>query len=170
MGASVRLSHQTRLVYIRIPKTGSTSVSDAVFGDNYPHHKASHLDHIQWDYPRFTFVRNPYTRLLSAWGMTYRSMWPDFSAWVCERLKATMSEELLVPQFEWLNRPVEFIGRYEYLQAGVNYVLSMVGRGPVELKRLLPGEGLSMSLYTDEAKRVAGECYEIDFATFRYSR
>ena len=155
-------------MFVRIPKTASTTVCHAIYGRQYGHEKASELDFIQWDYWRFSFVRGPYDRLVSAWKSGYRDSYPDFSEWVVNELPSRMGDTLLMPQSKWLDRPMHFIGRFEQLQAGVNYVLAVLGRSPVELPVMNATEGSAE--YSSKARAVAGNLYAEDFERFRYAR
>ena len=88
------ISHKHKFLSIRIPKTGSTSVTTILKpyfdiegedigsreGNTYYHHRTtkymkSHFEKMEWnfdDYFKFAFVRNPFEREVSSWEYAHK--------------------------------------------------------------------------------------------------
>ena len=69
---SLKDFEKQRCIYIHIPKAAGISVAQALFGHNAGGHKTA-KEHRKifgrryWQYFKFTFTRNPYSRLVSAY-------------------------------------------------------------------------------------------------------
>lgn len=165
-------------VFIRVPKTGSTSVAQAIYGRDWAHCKASELPSGPGTY-RFGFVRNPYTRCLSAfnwfkhrtqaqWTQPMREL--PFSEWVIRHLQdVPPNSDAFDPQHKYLDAPVDFIGRYENLDVDFAHVLAALGRPPMALPRLNTTVPNDPGEYTDAARKVVREAYAEDFNRFGYN-
>jgi hypothetical protein len=80
------ISHRHRCIFVHIPKNAGTSV-DAVFGErhDYACHRHPHR-YTEWSDPnffRFTFTRNPFDRLVSAFSYMMQHAGPrrPFENW-----------------------------------------------------------------------------------------
>ena len=165
-------------VFVRVPKTGSTSVSKAIFGDiDQAHCPASDLPSGP-QYFRFGFVRNPYTRCLSAfnwfrhrttakWTQPMRDL--SFAEWVTQHLQdVPANSDAFDLQCKYLNAPVDFVGRYENLEADFAHVLRALNRPQAELPHLNTTVSNDLSEYTDAARAVVRDAYAADFEQFGY--
>jgi hypothetical protein len=150
------------LNFVHIPKTGGTSIGTAL---NIGH---DHLPASKVSEPRFTFVRNPFDRLVSVWefcrpnpveklrqivnGMTFA----EFARVPCDNL-------FLRTQSSWLDAPVEFIGRFESLHED----FAKLSDKP--LPHLLKSERRPWREYYDaDTLAYVAERYAEDFVRFGY--
>jgi len=171
-----------RAIFIHIPKTAGMAVSKCLYGAQIHHHKVSEFDEYPASYWRFSFVRNPYTRLLSgynwyrkggaspsdkAWAKVNLIPYP-FSVWVMEKLHEQLDDPHFKPMTYWLDGPLHFIGRYERLDQGVKYIQKCLGMPPTPLPIVNASFPPDMEDYTPEAKAKVREIYEEDFRCFRY--
>jgi hypothetical protein len=144
---------------------------------------------------RFTVVRNPYTRLESAWQDTVRTCAPTYEDW-CRRIKgdvpragdplsivsleefvdAICQEDLLSCNHHWrlqtantLYPALNFthVGRIESMQDTIERFLEHVGRRDLERTQSMNGPELSSS-YTQGIANKVGALYRPDFASFGY--
>jgi len=152
---------QYNYVFIHVPKTGGTSVRHALgmtLGAN--HLSASQLYDL---YPHlcgrfsFAFVRNPWDRMVSYWsiGRPWRDRVLDWS---------------LPPQVQYLDAPIDFVGRYESLASDFDVVCQSLGiRTPV-LPHLLASErGHYREYYDDDLAAAVADRYAEDIARFGYT-
>ena len=197
--------HDKRLIFIHIQKTGGNAISSAL-GKNpdcpEKHFFASDLRELYgaeaWErYFKFTFVRNPWDRLVSWWSMingarqhlTGRRL-NKFQTFVLEHA-ATFEEFLLNCDQEivdgdgrkWIYRNqidyvtdvsgrlmVDFVGRFESLRDDFDFV---TGKNP-GITVLLPHENRSEHLpyreyYTSALANMVGQRYCRDIDAFGYS-
>lgn len=76
------IDHQSRCIYVHIPKTGGNSIN-RVFGVNWANHKdlaryARELDpEVFQSYCKFAIVRNPWDRILSEYNYQKKKSRPD---------------------------------------------------------------------------------------------
>jgi hypothetical protein len=146
-----------RAIFVHIPKTGGISVSTALFGNLAGGHTRiteyrnifSEKEFSQ--YYKFTFVRNPWDRLYSAYCfLKAGGINEDDSAWAVSHLSGIdtfedfvmhfLNEEViytevhLVPQYKFIcyedgQSPVDFIGRFENLESDFNVVAAKIAPG-----------------------------------------
>lgn len=145
---------------------------------------------------KFTFVRNPYERFVSAMlGHTIREAIPTdilrqltkenfpvkslkerFTEFVLEHKDRFRDFVPLRPMADFVTigqgLTMDFIGRYENLQNDWNQVCARVGEEfdlPHEVKGRMYGEDY-MIFYTPETKKIVGDFYERDFELFGYAK
>ncbi|MPZ18406.1 MAG: hypothetical protein GEV06_10905 [Luteitalea sp.] len=127
-----------RCIFVHVPKAAGVSVAMALFGNLAGGHDDA-SDYCRlfgrdfWRYFKFTFVRNPYTRLVSAYEFLRAGghpAWPsnrefrdqvlseyaDFQDFVLRWLK---------PEPKW---PEHFRPQHEFLELGGKLVMDFVGR------------------------------------------
>lgn len=153
-GYSLQCFDEYRCIYYHIPKTAGLSVCQGLFG----HHGPGHIDartyrlifgraHFE-KYFRFTFVRNPWDRLVSAyhflqaggldredraWAKRHLGPYPDFPTFVRRGLTPSLARSSihLRPQVDWLtvgdDFAVDFVGRFEHLNRDFAHVADTLG-------------------------------------------
>jgi len=142
--ATVKPFHEYKCVFVHIPKTAGLSVAYTLFGDYCTAHLAVRdyqivLTRSEFNqYFKFTFVRNPWDRLYSAYTFLKRgglhgddSEWPirnltsigNFEDFVTHKLDVNFiyADFHFTPQFEFLRSrgrqpAVDFVGRFERME------------------------------------------------------
>ena len=208
------IDHRHRYCFIHIPKSGGTSIKRGLVGYDLDkrwqpdpgdiQHLYSHLTARQVQarleaqagvdpaaYFRFTFVRNPWDRLVSVFHYLeaggggqvrelprvaalkpYRG---DFRRFVVEGL-VRLQEDVphLRPQYLWshegLDGPLDFIGRFERLEADYREIAGRLGLDAVTpLPHLRRSAHRPYTEYYDaESIAIAGQVYARDVALFGY--
>ena len=207
------ISHKYKFVYIAPYKCASSSMR-VVLGpfadinsnkfnddeDSFYHRKwhiesrdlKNHFDEMNWnwdDYFKFTFVRNPYDRIVSNWNYKKKSkhMWEKYGEGEhghyleCVKLFKKFknlkqyAESLWVrPCYEWVydetgNNLLDFIGKLENIQEDFNIVCDKIGIP----KQHLPHQNKSKhkhytEYYDDETRKIVAEKYAKDIEYFGY--
>ena len=123
-----RIRECTReFIWIRIPKTGSTSINSLLHDDiNQPHFSSQvflDLDRQRYnELFKFTIVRNPWDRLVTCYHY-YRHKKSSFEQWIKNGMKNNIADSKFYPispihQLGWFtdeedNSMVDFIGKLE---------------------------------------------------------
>ena len=186
-----------KCIFIHIPKSAGISINTTLFGNLGGGHRS--VQEYERIFPpktfktyfKFSFVRNPYTRIQSAyyflkdgginkydlaWSKKYLWQVKDFEDFVLNHL----SEDLMyswhhfIPQLNYLQDesgkiPVDFIGRFENLEKDFKYVSQRV----LGYEKILQIRNSSNSEYTcisDVAKEKIYKLYTQDFESFSYSK
>lgn len=198
-GVSYKHAFERRAIFVHIPKAAGTAVAEALFGHPSGGH-ATLLDYRTMLSPqdfkafyKFTFVRNPWDRLVSAynfrrqggfggryleWANEHFAPYKDFSDFVERALTPGYVEASLhfKPQWRFLCRPfslkprVDFVGYYESLDADVAAVGQALGIEP-RLKKsnvTVQREKDYRSAYTEKTRRIVAQVYAKDIEAFGY--
>jgi hypothetical protein len=193
-----------RCVFVHIPKAAGTALAHGLLG--YPktgsYQGPGHTTLRQYAlifreqefrrYFKFTFVRNPWDRLHSAFTYLKQGGWnqadrawaeanlagiDDFESFVCRWLPAVDVERSwihLQPQYLFLrlqgDRPsVNFIGRFETLESDYQAVASRLGvRAELEHLNKTRRSQRYRDAYTDEMKEIVANVYRKDIELFGY--
>ena len=186
-------------LFIHIPKTAGISVRESLFQTSGfgKHVKAItykyYLGNIQFKrYFKFTFVRNPWSRALSAyfflqggginewdrqWSERVLSKYPNFEQFVMEWLSEKNSFTWLhfIPQYYWVcdhkNRnQMDFTGRMETLEQDYDIIRAKTGiGGPMVYKNKGAGIVDYRDYYSDVMQKKVGEVYKTDIEMFGYN-
>ena len=174
--------------FIHIPKTGGTTITNILESVDETKRLSGHDSLRVIDSDNlfiFTFVRNPFTRLVSAFLHGIRQgIYPnDFTQFLNQ---ANMADLWLLPQSYYVNsgetdkKRVSYIGKYENFDSDLNYILNKLNilhteiphknRNPIYDK--LPNlnqEKYYKEYYTEEwMKDWVRERYKDDFKQFNY--
>lgn len=141
------------LLYVKIPKTGTTSIKKALRISDDQYKTMAYYKQINKHYDiSFTFVRNTYTRLVS-WFRHHDSLQiDDFRNWVNNGYPTTWGSDWLcswqennpLNQMTWIcdnndNVIVDFIGRMENIEDDYNKLCKMANiDNPNKLEHLIP--------------------------------
>jgi len=196
------ICHKTGRIQIHIPKTGGISIRRAIFRklktDRYMHINPLHPRVKKyWDsYFTFTFVRNPFDRLLSIYSFTMdlknplsknnkpfiqtmreKNMTFEEFVYTLYKSKSMRFFQRFKPQIHWLqpegqNIKFDFIGRLESIQNDYMKLCDLL-----QIKEPLPLPNANKSTnrdikykkyYTPEMQKMVSELYNKDFKFLKY--
>lgn len=190
------------IVFVHVPKAAGTSINEALYGRFMGHPRAREI--VRWApasvkaLPRFSVVRNPWDRLVSAWrfaragkgvGESYRAGMvrperyrvPEFETferfvteWLAPR-DLTRLDGVFQPQWLFLcdrerQLLVDHVGRLEDLGPTLDFVRERTGRTIDLAQANRSGEAVDYrSLYTPQLADLVGRIYADDVRLFGYS-
>ena len=170
-GASVVVSHRYRFISIGVPKTATRSIRDAliaVHDNNRDVEWREHRHAIAWalkrfpEYYVFSFVRNPWDRILSCYhskiarpsfkkrarimayydGLYAGMPFEAFAQWLATREAGqdAIADRHWLSQYRFLydagDRPLcHYVGRFEDLDADMSGIARYLGMPPVRLEK-----------------------------------
>lgn len=186
------------VIFVHIKKTGGTSIRWALpfeeidIARSLKHYTVRHIirsvGRSAWDKAfTFSFVRNPWTRLVSLYRYLQRENnhtveGLDFRVYI----RKVMEDNLIgwplnlpagLPQVDWLRDDLghiklSFVGHQETLAQDMLTLASQLNLGAIDLPHLNPTKSLSiqnaLDLYSPEMKSMVLALYEEDFDTFGY--
>ena len=180
------ISHKYRCIFVHNNKTGGTSISKLLVNTSYPLHK--HFSALQYkkkysdcfhDYFKFTFIRNPWDKLLSQF--FFRVADDSQYGHKPKRKNISFKEFLKKPfpldhaqQFSRISNEngdilVDFIGRFENLQQDFNVVCEKIGIPHQQLPHKNKTNHKHYTEYYDEeTKHIVAEKYAKDIEYFGY--
>lgn len=182
--------HVANFVFIHINKCGGSSIEVAL---NIPFEHKTATQYIgeigerRWNNIfRFSFVRNPWDRVVSHYHyrvMTNQTNMGDniisFNEWVLQAYREENpafydQPQMFMPQSNWISDPdgriiVDFVGRFENIQADFAHVASKIGNKV----RALPHHKASkrggyQQYYSDESRNIVEERFSKDIENFGY--
>lgn len=188
---------QHKCIFIHIPKAAGTSVARTLFGESSRHLHYSDYEQANprkfADYFKFSFVRNPWSRLFSAytflkkggvnemdlkWAEANLSRFPDFDSFV----KGWVNSENVrswvhfYPQHyficdDQLNLKIDFVGRFETIDLDFAHLQKQLGllSGPLPRINSSARPDSYLEHYSDESVRIVAGAYADDIRTFSYS-
>jgi hypothetical protein len=164
--------------FVHVPKAAGSSVLRTLGLEPGVHMPASSVPGHEF---YFAFVRSPYDRLVSAYFFVQRgnltvqaeNYISHFRPWLMsEQIRSDMVvEEVFRPMVHYLDAPVDFLGRYENLQADFDRACSLIGVGQRTLRRDNASKHPPWrELYDQEMLDRVYELYREDFESFGYER
>ena len=188
-----------KLLFIHIPKAAGVSVHKTLFGIDSPGHHLtasihkSRFSEKEWDQTfKFTFVRNPYSRLYSAYNYLSQggrrrdldkeyqcklNTYESFDAFVINGLEKAVNEKIqhFTPQFEMITDSngvlmVDFIGKYETLEIDFRIIQHLSKR---KIIRNLKQENFATTpkehfTFSPQMINIVQKVYQKDFELFGY--
>lgn len=177
-------------IFIHIPKTGGTSISKNIQKHiplNQHHRQVSFYgEHISKKFV-FTFVRNPYDRIVSVYHYLNQGLGNSrdnaLGANLPKNFKSFVKNYLcnldinkpvfrphMLPMTFWLDGEVDFIGRFENLQKDYDTLCHQLNI-PIQI---LPIHNKSQhnyyrKYYDDETKKIIEQIYHVDISRFNYT-
>lgn len=187
------ISHKRKLWFFHIPKTGGSSISQAlrhIDKANYPNQQGVFASntHVKYqdcyktykdysDYFKFAFVRNPWTRLFSCFTATKKHQRGGVTIKLFTQFVHSLERDQFAQhtQFSYICKDSEvamdFVGRFENFDYDFQFVLSQVGVSYAKAPRVNVSNTRwdYKKFYTEETRRIAEDYYKIDIDTFGYS-
>ena len=189
---------RTRSIFVHIPKAGGVSVAVSLYGNRAGSHTSVSGYQLVFDaadfqrYFKFTFVRNPWDRLYSAyrflsaggmneldrsWAEKNLAGVKDFEAFVLEVLprRSVQREIHLLPQVLFLRNSitrkigVDFVGRFERFDEDFATVAQRLGKD-VSLPHVNGSrfQGDYRCAYSSRMRSVVETVYGVDIKAFGY--
>lgn len=183
-----------RCIFIHIPKTAGSSVAEALF--DVPSRHVPYTEYLRASprkfraYFKFTFVRNPWDRLVSTWFFLRRgglnepdriwseknlNAYADFDSFVRKGLRRPeiLSWVHFRPQADFILSAdgtvmVDFVGRYERLRDDFSIVARRLGVEAIVPARNASDHEHFSSYYTPELARTVAHIYDRDVRAFGY--
>ncbi len=119
------INHKYKVIFVHVIKTGGVSIATALNMDNKQYHaSASKIrkrvgDDIWNDYFKFTFIRNPFDKIVSQYHYN-RYKWGFKDSTFKEYIKAFNAGKKIstFPQLNlsYIDEKLDFIGRFENFQ------------------------------------------------------
>ena len=189
---------ETKSLFVHIPKTAGISVGVSLYGRKTGDHRTMadyELCFTKAEFQslyKFTFVRNPWDRLLSAysymklggrnkedhdWSVKNLSAYESFDQFVKEWVNEENIRSGLHfrPQHEFLRLkdgplPVDFIGHFETIAADYDRIRSKIGTGSelAEMNKTAKKPKDYRQSYSAESKKIVGHVYQKDVELFGY--
>jgi hypothetical protein len=195
-GYSFKPFDDTRSIFIHIPKCAGLSISQALYGNQAGGHTtlSEYLRIFEPEailsYYKFTIVRNPWDRLVSAyhflkgggltmadktWADTELGIYADFDMFVRRWVNSRniWKWHHFRPQYHYVTDrygkvAMDFVGRFENLNEDFDLISRRIG-----LDRNLPARNRSnhdcyTGYYSDATRKIVEEVYGRDIALFQY--
>ena len=204
------ISHKHKCIFVHIPKTAGASIADMIwarprstselwggFVDRYRNkYQTGGLQHLRWhqirlevgadifnEYFKFTFVRNPWDKVVSQY--RYLAMrgdlleyfgfseYPEFETYLDSALQsdhvqvADQSSFIVSDAGEYM---VDFIGRFESLHCDARKIFKKIGvnAGPFPHVNRSDRHQDFRKYYTAKTKAMVAERYKTDIERFGY--
>lgn len=198
-GYSFKPFDQNKCIFIHIPKSAGISISKSLFGNSAGGHRKLEIYQVVFsksefdNYFKFTFVRNPWDRLVSAflylknggindrdkaWSKQNLTSFMTFDSFVKEWVNQRNIESHLhfVPQFRFICEPgidiprVNFIGYFEKLEEDFYYVREKLGlhSNLLHSNKTVEKNKDYKEYYTDTTKEIVAKVYRKDIQLFGY--
>jgi len=194
------ISHISHCVFVHIPKCAGSSINQQLglqslgFSGHAP--ASYHIDYLK-DYFSFTFVRDPYDRIASAYryfqslGVGHR--WykrnkiisdlassldfdgfidhiPDFMK-LMKREEGSFESGIHFQPFDYfIDEPLDFIGRFENIQEDYAYILARLGKRTQRLIKTNSTQSNYFTIYTRDSRLKVYYLYKEDFQKYQYSQ
>ena len=185
------ISHKNNFIFIHIPKCGGHTIEiffkawgnpDRFFlGDNKQHWKLKKILDVYPNckqYFRFTFIRNPFSRLVSEYHYIkkclgndkFKLSFKDFCLDLDKNLNNYAYDFHNLTLCDYLNDyPIDFIGRLENFQEDFNLVCDKIGIQRKKLPHLNKTKHKHYTeYYDDETREIVTKKYAKDIEYFGY--
>jgi len=195
------INHQYKLIFLHIPRTGGTSIENAICGKDWfdvhapskhlTAHSAKKIYAEYWDkYLKFTFVRNPWDRMVSMlkyewfYGVKINQEKKILLDDYFDKFKKVEYDERFfnANQFNdykyiensvYLNiigNNMDFIGKFENLQEDFERVCKLVGLPASKLSHIEKSQNRKkyQEYYTEETKNLIYNKFKKEIKQFNY--
>jgi hypothetical protein len=165
-------------IFVHVIKTGGTSIATALnMNDKKCHMPASEIrkkvgQKIWNDYFKFTFVRNPFEKIVSQyhynrwqWGLKDSTFKEYINKWNKGKKISSFPQLNLF----YIDEKIDFIGKYENLQEDFNTICDKIGIPHKELPHKNATKHKHYTeYYDDETRQIVAEKYAKDIEYFNY--
>lgn len=183
------ISHELKLIFIHIPRTGGTSVEKALVGKNWWNidPKTKHLTCVEarqtyrdyWDdYTKFSITRNPWDWLVSLYhshnqvrAKRGQITWPEY----VRHPTMDRHEQHSAIQSEIIGTDMDLVLRFETIQSDFDDLCKRVGRPKTDLPFLVTQSGRQgdeyrhySSYYDEELEEIVRTRQVMDINRFGY--
>mgnify|MGYP003967123939 CR=1 FL=1 len=193
------ISHKLKCIFVHIPKCAGSSINQQLnlkslgFSGHSP---ASYHDEYLSEYFSFTFVRNPYDRIVSGYKY-FRILKPghrwykrnsiisdvanqmEFSEFVnhipdfmklIKREEGSFESGIHFQPFHYfIDQPIDFVGRFENIQENYLKILSHLKLTPNPLLKTNSTDNQNYrELYTKETRNIVYNIYKEDIEKYNY--
>ena len=183
------INHKHKFIFIHINKCGGSTIDRLLGGGLFGGHKKvfdyKKLNPKEFDnYFKFTFVRNPWDRVVSFYFYQMKRNWIYYpfdetipfkefvKNWLIQMPRQTKLNTH--PCYDWIsdkddNLQVDFIGRFENLQQDFNIVCDKIGIPQQQLPRKNATKHKHYTeYYDDETREIVAEKFAKDIEYFGY--
>lgn len=198
-GATFKLFLERRCLFVHVPKAAGISIGYGLFGRHTGNHTTVSEYQIAFTKSefdgmfKFTFVRNPWDRVLSAfmflknggrnktdlaWSVKHLSEFQTFEDFVKGFVdtKNIYSGIHFVPQYRFvtthnLKIAVDFVGRFESITEDYNHISDVLGFGSTltEANKTREKADDYRRYYSSETADIVADAYKIDIELFGYN-
>ncbi len=192
------ISHSLKCIFVHIPKCAGSSINQQLKLESLGfsgHAPASHHSEHK-DYFSFTFVRNPYDRVASAYKYFQKlkqgHRWykrnsiisdaanemdfnefvnhiPDFMKLMKREEGSFESGIHFKPYNYFLDSSIDFLGKFENIQQDYAFILAKLKLPNANLRKVNSTNNLNYrQLYIEDSKRVVYNIYQEDIKKYNY--
>jgi hypothetical protein len=177
------ISDVNKFIFIHIPKTGGTSISSSLinYGDSHPwkHQLARKFSNKKYqDYFKFSFVRNPWERLVSMYHYKFSEMLSYNKKFVIPfeefiKFMFSRSNEFYSSQWDFVSKNnlnlMDFIGRSERIQKDFDTICDKIKIPKSTLSHAVKsGHKHYTEYYNKELEGIVKKEYAMEIEYFNY--
>ena len=190
------INHEHKFLFLHLPKTGGTSINK-FFNDKFDNNKRDfghpYLSEYKCnnfdDYFKFTIVRNPYDRLVSAFfymkeyskfqsDINFRKKWKlehdTFESFVIEKLPVIVGNKNtrprhFKPQVDFGTAGLDYIGSFVTMQDDMNFICNEIGIDRQDLPHVNSSNHKRYDeYYNEELLNIVKTVYLEDFNNYEH--
>ena len=190
------INHEHKFLFLHLPKTGGTSINK-FFNDKFDNNKRDfghpYLSEYKCnnfdDYFKFTIVRNPYDRLVSAFfymkeyskfqsDINFRKKWKlehdTFESFVIEKLPVIVGNKNtrprhFKPQVDFGTAGLDYIGSFVTMQDDMNFICDEIGIDRQDLPHVNSSNHKRYDeYYNEELLNIVKTLYLEDFNNYEH--
>ena len=190
------INHEHKFLFLHLPKTGGTSINK-FFNDKFDNNKRDfghpYLSEYKCnnfdDYFKFTIVRNPYDRLVSAFfymkeyskfqsDINFRKKWKlehdTFESFVIEKLPIIVGNKNtrprhFKPQVDFGTAGLDYIGSFVTMQDDMNFICDEIGIDRQDLPHVNSSNHKRYDeYYNEELLNIVKTLYLEDFNNYEH--
>lgn len=180
------VSTDYKFIFVHVPKCGGNSIKEAfnLKGHNHSKITPEYVNENYSNYFKFTFVRNPWDRVVSAFKYLkdvstldayhrdfINTRYPQFEDFI--KSKEWTEWLHFLPQHQFISIDskicVDFIGKVETMQSDFNIICKTLGVKPKTLSKINATNRNNYTEYfDDETRQIIADVYAKDIELFEY--